>query len=143
MSGWTGACCLSEQKGPESHPPNDTTVPIAERRWPATVRDLGCVRLGNPDLDFQNLNPDFPIEREILKRISPREIRPQGGFQLRNPNPNFLDFLFTVRLGNQEKDLQNCLVNSGLLFANYACACKTAVLKNSFSNPFANFPIER
>ena len=40
MSGWTGACCLSEQKGPESHPPNDTTVPIAERRWPAAVRDL-------------------------------------------------------------------------------------------------------
>ena len=25
---------------------------------------LGCVRLGNPDLDFENLNPDFPIERE-------------------------------------------------------------------------------
>ena len=24
-----------------------------------------------------------------------------------------------------------------------ACACKTAVLKNSFSNPFADFPIER
>ena len=22
------------------------------------------VRLGNPDLDFENLNPDFPIERE-------------------------------------------------------------------------------
>ena len=21
------------------------------------------VRLGNPDLDFENLNPDFPIER--------------------------------------------------------------------------------
>ena len=34
---------------------------------------LGCVRLGNPDLDFQNLNPDFPIEREIRKRISPFE----------------------------------------------------------------------
>ena len=27
--------------------------------------DLGCVRLGNPDLDFQNLNPDFPIERTL------------------------------------------------------------------------------
>ena len=26
---------------------------------------LGCVRLGNPDLDVQNLNPGFPIEREI------------------------------------------------------------------------------
>ena len=48
---------------------------------------LGCVRLGNPDLDFQNLYPDFPIEREI---------RPHGGFQLRNPNPDFMDFLFTV-----------------------------------------------
>ena len=42
-----------------------------------------------------------------------REIRPQGGFQLRNPNPDFLDFLFldfldflfTVRLGNPKKDL--------------------------------------
>ena len=37
-----------------------------------------------------------------------REIRRQGGFQLRNPNPDFLDFLFTVRLGNPKKDLQNC-----------------------------------
>ena len=37
-----------------------------------------------------------------------REIRPQGGFQLRNPNPDFMDFLFTVRLGNPKKDLQNC-----------------------------------
>ena len=35
------------------------------------------------------------------------------------------------------------LVNSGLLFTNYACACKTAVPKDSFSNPFSDFPIER
>ena len=35
------------------------------------AKHLGCVRLGNPDLDFENLNPDFPIEREIRKRISP------------------------------------------------------------------------
>ena len=31
------------------------------------------VRLGNPDLDFENLNPDFPIERTlrvyILKQL--------------------------------------------------------------------------
>ena len=26
---------------------------------------LGCVRWGNPDLDFENLNPDFPIERTL------------------------------------------------------------------------------
>ena len=24
-----------------------------------------CVRLGNPDLDFENLNPDFLIERTL------------------------------------------------------------------------------
>ena len=35
------------------------------------------------------------------------------------------------------------LVNSGLLLANYACACNTAVLKDSFSNPFSDFSIER
>ena len=39
MSGWTGSCYPSEQKGPESHPPNNTTLPV-ELRWPARVRDL-------------------------------------------------------------------------------------------------------
>ena len=29
------------------------------------IKPLGCVRLGNPDLDFENLNPDFPIERTL------------------------------------------------------------------------------
>ena len=95
----------------------------------------GCVRLGNPDLDFQNLNPDFPIEREI---------RPQGGFPLRNPNPFFfwiplLPFDWKIR----KRVCKTILVNSGLLFTNYACACKTAVPKDSFSNPFSDFPIER
>ena len=37
-----------------------------------------------------------------------REIRPQGGFQLRNPNPDFWIKLFVVRLGNPKKDLLNC-----------------------------------
>ena len=41
-------------------------------------------------------------------RFHLREIRPQGGFQLKNPNPDFMDFLFTVRLGKPKKDLQNC-----------------------------------
>ena len=92
---------------------------------------------------MNDLNPDFPIEREIRKRFHLREIRSQGGFQLRNPNPDFMDFLFTVRLGNPYKGLQNCSSGQRSFFANYACACKTAVVKNSFSNPFAGFPIER
>ena len=29
---------------------------------------LGCVRLGNPYLDFENLNPDFPIERTLSSK---------------------------------------------------------------------------
>ena len=37
-----------------------------------------------------------------------REICPQGGFQLGNPITDFMDFLFTVRLGNPKKDSQNC-----------------------------------
>ena len=54
-----------------------------------------------------------------------------------------MDFLFTVRLGNPKKDLQNCSREQRSFFANYVCACEIAVLKNSFSNPFADFPIER
>ena len=32
-----------------------------------------------------------------------REIRPQDGFQLRNPNPDFLDFPFCRSIGKSEK----------------------------------------
>ena len=41
-------------------------------------------------------------------RISDFEIRSLGGFQLGNQNADFIDFLFTVRLGNPKKDSQNC-----------------------------------
>ena len=34
-------------------------------------------------------------------------------------------------------------MNNGLLFANYECTGKTAVLKDTFSNPFLDFPIEQ
>ena len=47
-----------------------------------------------------------------------------------------MDFPFTIRLENLKKDLKVILVNSGLLFTYYACACKTAVPKDSFSNLF-------
>ena len=38
-----------------------------------TPLSIGCVRLGNQDLDFENLNPALSIKREIRKRISPPE----------------------------------------------------------------------
>ena len=94
----------------------------------------GYVRLGTQDLDFEISILDFSIEREY---------RSQGGFQLRNPNPDFMDFHFTVRLGNRKEDFKTVVVNSGLLFAtDYACVCKTAVLKDRFSNPFSNSKME-
>ena len=46
------------------------------------------------------------------------EIRPDGGFLLRIPNPDFLDFLFTVRLRNPKT---------------------TVLIWNCFSNPFSDF----
>ena len=81
------------------------SCPFHKRSLP-WLRHLGCARLGNPDLDVQNLNPDFPIENE--NGFDLREIRLQGGFQLRNQNPDFLRFPFVVRLGNPKKDLLNC-----------------------------------
>ena len=83
------------------------------------------VRLGTQDLDFKIPILDCSIEREY---------RSHGGFQLRNPNPDFMDFHFTVRLGNRKEDCKTILVNSGLLFAaNYACGCKTAVPKDRYN----------
>ena len=95
----------------------------------------GCVRLGNPDLDFQNLNPDFPIEREIRKRISPPRNPSSGWISIKKSKSGFHGFPFYRSIEKSE----TILVNSGLLFAKYACACKSAVLKDSFSNPFSDF----
>ena len=53
-----------------------------------------------------------------------------------------MDFLFTIRLGNPKKDLQNYSCEQRYFLAYYVCLCKTAVLKDSFSNPFLDFPIE-
>ena len=84
--------------------------------------------------------PGFRFEIRILDFAIEREIRPQGGFQFRNPNPDFMDLLLTVRLGNPKKDLQNCSRQERSFFANYACVCKTAVLKDSqFQIPFRIF----
>ena len=61
--------------------------------------------------DWEIRISDFAIELSNAKSENGfhlREIRSPGGFQLRNPNPDFMDFLFTVRLGSPKKDLQNC-----------------------------------
>ena len=54
-------------------------------------------------------------------------------------NPDFMDFLIAVRWEIPKRICKTVLLNSAVLFVNYACACKTAVLKDSFSNPFRIF----
>ena len=110
--------------------------------WVKTL--YGCIRLGNPDLDFQNLNLDFPIEREIRKRISPPRNPSSGWISIKKSKSGFLGFPFlSFDWEIRKRICKTVLVNSGLLFTNYACACKTALPKNSFANPFSDFPIER
>ena len=58
------------------------------------ILNLGCVRLGNPDLDFQNLNPDFPIKREIRKRISPPRNPSSGWISIKKSKTGFFGFPF-------------------------------------------------
>ena len=46
-----------------------------------------------------------------------REIRPQGGFQLRNPNPDFLDFPFHRSIGKSEKGFEKLSLATAVLHA--------------------------
>ena len=87
---------------------------------------LGACR---PNIRLRSIgNPDFGFH---LQEICP---------QFRNPNPDFMDFLLTVRLGNPKKDLQNCSREQRSFFANYARACKTAVFKDSQFQSLFGFP---
>ena len=96
------------------------------------------------DLDFQNLSLDFPIEREIRKRISPPRNPSSGWISIKKSKSGFFGFPFlSFDWEIRKRICKTVLVNSGFLFTNYACACKTAVPKDSFSNPFSDFPIER
>ena len=92
--------------------------------------------MGNPDLNFKIRICDFTIDREV---------RPHGGFQLRNSNPDFMDSFLLFDWEIRKRICKTILVNTGLLFANYApaCACKTTGLKNCLSNPFSDFPKKR
>ena len=103
-------------------------------------RSLGLRWIGKSVFRF-NLKPGFRILQSNAKSENGfylREIRPQGGFQLRNPNPDFMDFRFTILLGNPKKDSQNCSPEqrSFLLLTR-------ARARPLFSNPFSDFPVER
>ena len=115
--------------------PDNCTEPLRQRGsfLGACQPNIRLPSIGKPGVRFWILQSNA----KFVFGFHLREIRPQGRFQFRNPNPDFMDFLLTVRLGNPKKDLQNCSRQEGSFFAYYACACKTAVLKDSqFQIPF-------
>ena len=69
-----------------------------------------------------------------------REICPQGGFQLRNPNPDFMDFLNTVRLGNPKKDLQNYSREQWSSFYKFCIRMQDRCSKEQFFKSFFGYP---
>ena len=64
----------------------------------------GCVRLGNPDLDFQNPDFGFTIEREIRKRISTLRYL-------------LLDFHFYRSIGKSKKGFEKLFLRTAVLHA--------------------------
>ena len=63
-----------------------------------------CVRLGNLDLDFENPDFGFAIEREIRKRISTLRYL-------------FLDFHFYRSIGKSEKGFEKLCLRAAVLHA--------------------------
>ena len=69
----------------------------------ANLETLTVRSIGNPDLGFQNLNLDLPIEREIRKRISPPRNPSSGWISIKKSKSGFFGFPFL----SFDKDLQN------------------------------------
>ena len=81
---------------------------------------LGCDRLRNLDLDFENPKTDFNAEISVF------------GF-------SFLRFDWEIR----KRIWKTVLKNSSLARTRILSKKKTTVHENSFENPFSDFPIER
>ena len=60
------------------------------------------------DLDSSIMISDLTIKRKIKKTFQHPKLSPQGEFQLRNPNPDFMVSLLNRFLENSRKDMQNC-----------------------------------
>ena len=83
-------------------------------------------RMGNPKTDFTS-------EKSVLR----------VDFNIKKSKSKFFGFPFLSFDGEIRKRIcKTVLMNSGLLFTNYACACNTAAPKDSFSNPFLDFSVE-
>ena len=85
--------------------------------WSPSSVVLGCVRLGNPDLDFENLNPHFPVEREIRKRISPPKNPSSGWISIKKCKSGYHGFPFYRSIGKSEKGFAKLFSWTVVLFS--------------------------
>ena len=86
-----------------------------------TVNYIGCIRLGNPNFDFEFRISDFGFEREIQKWISP----------LRNPSSRWISikkskcrphgFLFYRSIGKSEKAFGKLFSQTAVLLIHNGC----------------------
>ena len=84
------------------------------------------------------------LQSNASERISPPRNPSSGWISIKKFLSRFHGFPFYRSMVKSEKDLQNYSREQRSSFCYLcACACKTAVLKDSFSNPFSDFSIER
>ena len=70
-----------------------------------------------------------------------REIRPQGGIQLTNSNPDFMDFLLYCSIGKSERGFAKILFWTVVFFLLIMHAgAKLLFLRTVFLNPFLDIP---
>lgn len=77
-------------------------------------------------------------------KYHPREIRPQAEdrwISLMTSKSRIHGFPFLLWFLKSDKRIcKTVVMNSSLFSAKHACTCETAVLENSFSNSFSDFP---
>ena len=116
-SRWIVAKYLPSRESGEVNIPKATDYsPRLKRITVLVYTHEGCVRLGNPDLDFQNLNPDFPIEREIRKRISPPRNPSSGWISIKKSKSGFHGFPFYRSIGKSENGFAKLFSWTAVLF---------------------------
>lgn len=78
----------------------------------------GMFRLRNLDLGFESRISDLATKSKIQNQISTFivEIQPQGGFQLRYPKLDFMDFLLYHFIGKSEKGFVKLLSGTQVFF---------------------------
>ena len=79
----------------------------------------------------------------LCSNITPEKFVPKlrtGGYHYDIQIPNTWISLFTVVFKIWKRICKTVVMNSSLFSAKHACTCETAVLENSFSNSFSDFP---